>query len=282
MKLEDVRKKAALLTQNEEDEHALFWLLLELLNYSYNDYILKKDQIINDNLINEYFKLVNKYINENIPVQYLIGHTYFYGKKFIVNKHTLIPRFETEELISKTISYLKKYNPKEHYKILDLATGSGCIGITIKQLLNCDVTMSDINPNTLEVAKQNAIKHNVDVNIIQSDWFENINDKYDLIISNPPYIKSDDNLSLKVLKEPNKALFSGKLGIDSYTEILSNINQYLNNKGMIAFEHGYEQKQLLKNLINEKLTNVKIIQEKDLNKKDRYTFIFMMEENNEK
>ena len=282
MKLEDVRKKAALLTQNEEDEHALFWLLLELLNYSYNDYILKKDQIINDNLINEYFKLVDKYINENIPVQYLIGHTYFYGKKFIVNKHTLIPRFETEELISKTINYLKKYNPKQHYKILDLATGSGCIGITIKQLLNCDVTMSDINSNTLEVAKQNALKHNVDVNIIQSDWFENINDKYDLIISNPPYIKSDDNLSLKVLKEPNEALFSGELGIDSYTEILSNINQYLNNKGMIAFEHGYEQKQLLKNLSNEKLTNVKIIQEKDLNKKDHYTFIFMMEENNEK
>lgn len=278
MRIVDLLKRAQSLCNNEEDKHALFWLLMELLEYNNSDYLLNQNNVVDDTFTNKYLELVNSYLVDKIPVQQLVGHSYFYGNKFIVSKDTLIPRPETEELVFKTINYLRtRYSDLSKLKILDLATGSGCIGITLQKELGCDLTISDISLEALEIAKQNIKLHNVNVKVIHSSWFENITDRFDLIISNPPYIPLSDKLEEKVLKEPLDALFSGLDGLDSYELILSSIKERLNVGSMIAFEHGINQNEKLANLINVNLTNIEVKQEKDLSGKDRFTFIFLSE-----
>lgn len=275
MKISELLERAQSLTNNEEDRHALFWLLIELLEYSNSDYYLNMDNNISDDFVNKYMLMVYKYLEEHIPVQQLIGHSYFYGNKFYVSKDTLIPRPETEELVNKTINFIKtKFTDLEHLNILDLATGSGCIGITLKQELSSNVAISDISRSALKIAKKNANFHNVEIDIIESNWFDNIHVKFDVIISNPPYIPISQPLEEKVLNEPLNALYSGDEGVESYGEILENIIGYLNDEFIVAFEHGIEQNKLLVNLIEKNLKDVKIVQEKDLSGKDRFTFIF--------
>lgn len=260
---------------SEEDKHALYWLLLEILDYSSSDYYLNLNNEVNEEVTNKYLSYVKRYLEESIPVQQLVGHSYFYNRKFYVNENTLIPRVETEELVFKTINYIKEtFTEVSNLKVLDLATGSGCIGITIKKELGCDVTISDISQDALEIAKKNADLHEVSINIIASDWFNDINDKYDVVISNPPYIPISEKLEQKVLKEPYNALYSGVDGTDSYEVILSQISNNLNSKFIVAFEHHYLQSKLIANLIANSIKSDKILQEKDLSNKDRFTFIF--------
>lgn len=275
MTINELLKRAQALCTNQEDSHALFWLLLELLDYSNSDFILNSNKEVDNGFILKYDNLVNEYLINNIPVQQLVGHSYFYNRRFNVSSDTLIPRPETEELVYKTINYIKdNYKDIKNLNILDLATGSGAIGITLKLELDCNITISDISSKALLIAKSNAKYHNVDIDIINSNWFDNITSKYDVIISNPPYIPISQPLSKKVLNEPLNALYSGIYGTDSYEVILSNIDRYLLPNGFIAFEHGYDQNVLIANLIKKNLKGVKIIQEKDLSNKDRYTFIF--------
>lgn len=276
MTLKETLFKAQQKARTAIEEDAVFWLLLELLNITKSDYYLNEEIELEAKFIKRYFKYVDDYLINKVPVQYLIGESYFYNYKFYVNEHTLVPRVETEELVFRTIKYIKEYfKDKETINILDLATGSGVIGITLKlELKNANVTLSDISNKALKTAKRNIKRYNLKIKTINSNWFSNINDKYDLIISNPPYIPINQEVEDKVLSEPKNALFSGIEGLDSYNEILSNIDNYLNNKAVIAFEHGYDQKDKLKAIINNNFDNVEIKQEKDLSNKDRYTFIF--------
>lgn|SRR5690554_412465 len=276
MTLKETLLKAQSQAKTAIEQDAVFWLLLELLNISKSDYYLNEEIELETKFIKKYFKHIDDYLINKIPVQYIIGESYFYNYKFYVNNHTLVPRVETEELVFRTIKYLKEYfKDKEEITILDLATGSGVIGITLKlELNNANVTISDISKKALRTAKRNINRYNLNIKTINSNWFDNINTKFDCIISNPPYIPIDQGVEDKVLSEPNNALFSGIEGLDSYNEILSNIDNYLNDKALVAFEHGYDQKDKLKEIINNNLVNVNIKQEKDLSDKDRYTFIF--------
>lgn len=276
MTLKETLLKAQSQAKTAIEQDAVFWLLLELLNISKSDYYLNEEIELETKFIKKYFKHIDDYLTNKIPVQYIIGESYFYNYKFYVNNHTLVPRVETEELVFRTIKYLKEYfKDKEEITILDLATGSGVIGITLKlELNNANVTISDISKKALRTAKRNINRYNLNIKTINSNWFDNINTKFDCIISNPPYIPIDQGVEDKVLSEPNNALFSGIEGLDSYNEILSNIDNYLNDKALVAFEHGYDQKDKLKEIINNNLVNVNIKQEKDLSDKDRYTFIF--------
>ena len=229
----------------------------------------------------EYLK---KYVTENIeeaierykngePVQYIIGDVNFYGNTIKVNKNVLIPRFETEELVEKTIKKIKnKFNKK--IDVLDLCTGSGCIAITIKKEINSNVTATDISSDALEVAKENVNLNNVDVKLINSDLFNNIDGKFDCIISNPPYISYDEEID-EIVKnnEPNIALYAPNNGLYFYEEILKNIKKYLNDEFIIAFEIGYKQGEFLVELANRYLNNVTISVEKDLQGRDRFLFI---------
>jgi len=235
------------------------------------------------NLEIEELKKLNKYNEENIakiesgyPVQYIIGYVNFYGLKIKVNESTLIPRYETEYLIEKTINYIKKYN-FDNPKILDMCTGSGCIGLTLKhELNNSNVTISDISISALEVAKQNKENLKLDVEIIESDLFNNIKTKdFDILISNPPYVMETEPLPKNVLFEPHLALYSKNNGTYHIEEILKNAKAYLKDKFIIALEINEKSEEDLTEIIKKYFDeNIRYNFEKDLAGKIRYLFIF--------
>lgn len=224
--------------------------------------------------LNKWNKLTMSLLEKDYPVQYIIGYVDFYGLKINVNEFTLIPRYETEYLIELTLKEIKKMN-LANPKILDLCTGSGDIGLTLKSLLpSSEVTLSDISKDALMVANKNKNELNLDVNIIESDLFKNIQGKFDVIISNPPYVMTNEILPKDVLYEPHLALYSGPKGIDHIEEIFKNIKSHLNNKYLIALEINEKSEPDITNLIKtyfEKNINYKFM--KDLAGKTRYLFI---------
>ena len=228
-----------------------------------------------DSDIEKLYKSSLEALKENKPIQYVIGNVNFYGLKFIVNKNVLIPRFETEELVEQVVEYTKDLN-KDKIKILDLGCGSGAIGLTLKSILkDSEVTLTDISKDALEVAKLNANNLNLDVTFIESDWFSNIKlEKYDIIVSNPPYIRTDEEIE-EIVKnnEPSLALYGGVDGLDCYRKILANIKPYLNNKFLIAFEIGESQKEEIYDIVNKYLKDIEITCKKDLYGRNRMIFV---------
>lgn len=228
-----------------------------------------------DSDIEKLYKSSLEALKENKPIQYVIGNVNFYGLKFIVNKNVLIPRFETEELVEQVVEYTKDLN-KDKIKILDLGCGSGAIGLTLKSILkDSEVTLTDISKDALEVAKLNANNLNLDVTFIESDWFSNVKlEKYDIIMSNPPYIRTDEEIE-EIVKnnEPSLALYGGVDGLDCYRKILANIKPYLNNKFLIAFEIGESQKEEIYDIVNKYLKDIEITCKKDLYGRNRMIFV---------
>ena len=203
-----------------------------------------------------------------------MGNVDFYHSNIKVTKDVLIPRFETEELVEKVVDYARKYF-SGCIDIVDLGTGSGCIAISLKKELDCRVDAVDISPKALEIARENAINNKVDINFYEGNFLEPLTKKYDLIISNPPYISYEEEI-MDVVKnnEPHLALYADNDGLSCYEEILKNVHNYLKEKSMIAFEIGYEQGGKLKNLVNKYLPGAIVKIEKDMQGKDRFVFIF--------
>ena len=232
------------------------------------------DKVVDDNIVNLYKESL-KALSENRPIQYVIGSVNFYGLKFKVNENVLIPRFETEELVENIKNYLEKKNITNP-KILDLGCGSGVIGLTLKHFFkDADVTLVDISDEALEIARDNAKSLDLDINFIKSDWFQNVAlDKYDVIVSNPPYIKTDEEIEEIVRdNEPHLALYGGLDGLDCYRSILKDINNYLKDDYLIAFEIGYLEGEELKLLVENTIPNSKVTIKKDLSNKDRMLFV---------
>lgn len=214
-------------------------------------------------------------LNKGIPVQYIVGNIDFYGNIFEINENVLIPRFETEQLVEKTIDYIEEYFEKK-VGIVDVGTGSGCIAITLKKQIDCCMDAVDISFEALEVAKRNAFNLNADINFIHGDLLKPLKKKYDVIISNPPYIAYDDKEVMDIVKknEPELALYADNNGLKCYEEILKDAKRILNNKSMIAFEIGYKQASQIKKMAQKELPNSIVKIEKDLQGKDRFIFIF--------
>lgn len=249
-------------------------ILSTILEYNPLELTLRLDDEISKEIEDKFLKCI-KNIKNGIPIQYALNSVNFYGLDFYVDERVLIPRFETEELVYNTDLYLKKYFDN-NIKILDLGTGSGCIGLTLKHLNNnYDITLSDLSPYALEVASKNSNSLKLDVKIIESDLFKEINDKYDCIISNPPYIGENDEVDDIVSKnEPHMALYADNNGLDYYERILKDVSNYVNDKYLIAFEIGFSQKEDIIDLINKYLKDVKVITKQDMSKRDRMVFIF--------
>ena len=214
---------------------------------NYNEIFTNMDSIALN--YNEQMKaniMLNKLYKDNLPIAYVIGYTNFYKEKYFVNSNVLIPRVDSEILVEKAISYV---NNEKCNTMLDMCTGSGCLGISIAK--NSDikhVDLIDISEDALLVTSKNIKENGVEdkCNIIKSDLFSKLKDsniKYDMIVSNPPYINSDVILTLdeSVKKEPVIALDGGKDGMDFYRKILKEAREYLNDKGIIIFEIGYDQ-----------------------------------------
>lgn len=216
-------------------------------------------------------------LNNGEPVQYIVGNVDFYNYNFIVNKNVLIPRFETEELVLNTINLIKKYFNKE-VKVLDIGTGSGAIAITINKEIPSMVYATDISKEALEVAKLNSEKNNASVNFINTNLYDGIEDKFDVVISNPPYIRYDEEID-EIVKnnEPHLALYASNNGLYYYEEILKNIKTILNDKYIIAFEIGKDQYNDIELLKNKYLPDSKIYLKKDMENRDRMVFIHNFE-----
>lgn len=214
-----------------------------------------------------------KLLNSGVPVQYIVGNVEFYNSIINVDSRVLIPRFETELLVDKLIKYIKcSFSNK--IDILDMCTGSGCIAISLKKEINCNMDAVDISGDALDVARDNMINNNVDINFIQSDLFTNVGKKYDVIVSNPPYISYNEVIDDIVRNnEPSISLFASDNGLFYYEEILKNIKLYLNDKFIVAFEIGMNQGNDIKNIINKYFDDVIISVEKDYNNRDRFIFI---------
>ena len=216
-----------------------------------------------------------KRLESGEPVQYIVGDVDFYGNIIKVNKNVLIPRRETEELVEKTMEFIKKLFPDQNISILDIGTGSGCIPITLKKYFpNSNVSAVDISQDALSVAVDNSKTNNVEINFIHSNLFEKISSKYHCIISNPPYIKEDEEI-MDIVKnnEPHLALYAPNEGLYFYEEILKEANKYLEDKFIIAFEIGETQGQDVLNIAGKYFPNSKLILEKDLQHLDRFVFI---------
>ncbi len=248
-------------------------LLAEMLNLNPLELLNHLEDKVSPEVVDKYKKAIVS-LNNNYPLQYVLGYVNFYGNKFKVNENVLIPRFETEELVENTISLINKYFTN-HVEIIDLGCGSGAIGITLKKKLpTSSVDLIDISELALEVAKENAKELNTDVKIFRSDMLSNVDNKYDVIISNPPYIKTNEEIE-EIVKnnEPHLALYGGEDGLFFYDKILKEASKNLKDKAIIAFEIGYEQAEAVKQLAYKYLDNIKVIVKKDLSEKDRMVFI---------
>lgn len=225
-------------------------------NIDVNDIFINMDGIMLD--YNEQIKInmmLNRLYKDNIPMAYIIGKVNFYNEQYIVNQDVLIPRVDSEILVEKAIEYINNENLNT---MLDMCTGSGCIGISITKNSKIKyTTLIDVSKEALEITNKNIILNKVDkkCSTLHSDLFSNLNNsniKYDIIVSNPPYIPTKDinGLDASVKKEPTIALDGGKDGMDFYRKILKQALNHLNNNAVLIFEIGYDELEKFKEIIN--------------------------------
>ena len=258
---EAIRKgMISLKTNNIQEPNLKSRLLMQYILNKPRQYLLIHD---NEELTNKqektYLENIEKMI-KGVPLQHITHSQEFMKMNFYVNENVLIPRPDTEILVEEVINIAKKINAK---KILDLCTGSGAIAISLaKYIENSQITAVDISEEALRIAKLNAVNNNVEdkITFVKSDLFENsVKEKYDIIVSNPPYIKKDfmKKLDKEVQQEPYIALDGGYDGLDFYRKIISEGYQYLKFKGYLCMEIGYDQKQEVFDMIEkqEKYSN---------------------------
>lgn len=208
--------------------------------YTYNEKVIPDSK---KKLLEE---LVNRRMNKE-PIAYILGKKEFWSRDFYINQHTLIPRPESEMLVELIIQANAR---KKISSILELGTGSGCISVSLaKELSHSQIVSTDICAKALEVANKNAQHYGVNnISFIKSDWFNKLdNQKFDCIVSNPPYIREDDPYLSELTFEPSKALVSGDDGLEAIEIISSNAAEYLSPEGKIFIEHGkYQKKEIQK------------------------------------
>ncbi|MFM1524170.1 MULTISPECIES: peptide chain release factor N(5)-glutamine methyltransferase [Helcococcus] len=240
-------------------------VLQYILNYTMSDIFQNRFETLSEEKYLEFMKIQEK-LKDKIPLQYAIGKWNFYGRDFIVNENVLIPRPETELLVDEVL----KEN-LDGKTILDIGTGSGAIAISLDlEAKNCKIFGSDISINALKIAKKNSKSLNSNVEFIESDLFQKIDRKFDIIVSNPPYLSEDeyDKVDEILYYEPKNAFVGGKKGYEFYENIIKNASKYLNENGKLFFEIGYKQAEVVRDLLlRNGYNNIKI--KKDYSNLDR-------------
>lgn len=261
-----------------------------MMDIPFSKIILEYQNMLQDRLCEKYFELIDRR-SKGEPVQYIMGSQEFMGLEFIVNENVLIPRQDTETLVEDALEIINTGTlrgedmdvKRKEWDILDLCTGSGAIGVSLARIANkVNVTCSDISEGAIKVAKENAQKHGVakSVKFEQGDLFKPFSkhfrkQKFDMIISNPPYIKSSviPTLQKEVCEhEPISALDGGESGLDFYERIVSGVGSHLRKSGVLLLEIGHDQGEAVSGLLsrNGEFTSIRVL--KDLANRDRIVF----------
>ncbi len=252
--------------------------LFELCNENNIDLYMEMNNEAIDKVVELFEQGIKRILNDE-PLNYVLGFSWFCGNKFIVNENVLVPRYETEELVYNVLGYIdERYENKKTVTLVDVGTGSGAIAISLKnEEEKLQVWASDISENALVVAKENAKVNNADVTFMSGDMlkpFISKGMKFDVIVSNPPYIPDSEILETSVVEfEPNVALFGGSDGLKFYQMIMQDAHKLLNENGMLAFEIGWDQKDRLENMARNYFPDAKVETLTDINGKDRMLFI---------
>lgn len=273
MKLAQIFKdfEEQLITQGEEAE-GLSFVYRSLKNLSFTDFILAIQQEITPEE-KEFVESIYKQLVAHIPAQYIIGQAEFYGMELKVDERVLIPRPETEELVELILTE----NPKPNLSVLDIGTGSGAIALALaKNRPDWLVTASDISPDALNLASENASLQDLKISFKKSDCFEEIAENYDIIVSNPPYISRADEseVGLNVLhSEPHLALFAEEDGLAIYRKIAQEAKNHLREGGKIYLEIGYKQGHSVPALFRKYLSEKRVRTLKDQFGQDRMVVV---------
>ena len=260
-----------LIRQGEEAE-SLSFVYRSLKNLSFTDFVFALQKEVTEEE-KKFVEEIYKKLAAHIPAQYIIGHTDFFGMQLKVDERVLIPRPETEELVDLILTE----NPEESLKILDIGTGSGAIALALaKNRPDWLVTAADISQEALELASENAKNQNLNIFFKKSDCFAEISEKYDIIVSNPPYISREDEseVGLNVLhSEPHLALFADEDGLAIYRRIAEDAKDYLADGGKIYLEIGYKQGQSVPELFRKHLPEQRVRTLKDQFGQDRMVVV---------
>lgn len=224
----------------------------------------------------DFFRGLSLYLEENMPVQQIIGYVYFYGYKFKVTNQALIPRFETEELVANVLIQYDEYFSGKDVDLVDVGTGSGCLAIALKkEEAHFQVVATDISKEALSLAAENARTIGADVEFIQGDMLKPVFDRrFDILVSNPPYIPTDELVDdIIINNEPHIALFGGKDGLKYIREIIQDSKKILKDQAVIAFEHAYDKSEAIQAMALAAYPEAKVFTLKDMQKLDRMTFI---------
>ena len=273
-----IQEAENLAIEYEKEESAVYLILEHVTKWSSTELYLQLHKEVSKEVYESFYQIYHRYIYKNEPVQYLIGSSCFYGYSFKVNENVLIPRYETEELVEKILYCYDQHYKGQRVDVCDLATGSGCIGVTLAlEEPNMKVVATDISKKALEVAKENSLTMGASIEFLEGDMLEPVkNRKFDIFVSNPPYIPEDEEvMSLVKDNEPHIALFGGKDGMKFYRIILSGVKPLLKDKAVICFEHGYNKKEEMILLAKEYFPNARVEVLKDMEGKDRMTFIYV-------
>jgi release factor glutamine methyltransferase len=273
-----LKKNCALAESLGLEASAIKILVLELSKKNGASFYADINCEIDSSVLDSIEKAVSKYLYQNEPVQYILGYSYFYGYKMKVSSAVLIPRPETEELVSYVLKYYDEEFNKKDITLVDIGTGSGAIAIALaKEEPHMQVYASDISHDALDVAKENACNNSASINFFEGDMlnpFIEAGIKFDVLVSNPPYIP-DDEFVEKIVKdnEPNVALFGGIDGMDFYEVILKNASLILKPHNIIAFEHSYSKKTAMENLARKYFPKGIVTDIQDMEGKSRMTII---------
>ncbi len=260
-----------LIRQGEEAE-SLSFVYRSLKNLSFTDFVFALQQEVTEE--EEVFvKGIFQQLAAHKPAQYIIGQADFYGMQLKVDERVLIPRPETEELVELILAE----NPETNLSVLDIGTGSGAIALALaKNRPDWSVTAADISQNALDVASENSKNQNLQLFLKKSDCFTEISEKYDIIVSNPPYISREDasEVGLNVLySEPHLALFADEDGLAIYRRIAEDVKDYLKDGGKIYLEIGYKQGQSVPELFRKQLPEKRVRTLKDQFSQDRMVVV---------